>query len=197
MESTSEVSPLTQLLIQYGEGSPQAMEKLLPAVYQELKKLAASYMRKEFPGHTLAATALVHEAYFKLVDQKSVKWQNRAHFFGVAAQVMRRLLIDHARAKHAAKRGGSQAKVSFDEGLHWADTEEQSQELLSLDRALEKLTEIDARQGRVVELRYFGGLSIEETAEVMETSPATVKRDWALAKAWLMRELSNESAADA
>lgn len=190
-------SNLTQLLIQYSDGSPEAMEKLLPAVYQELRKLAESYMRKEFSGHTLQPTALVHEAYFKLIDQNAVKWQNRAHFFGVAAQLMRRLLIDHARAKQAAKRGGSQAKISFDEGLHWAENEEQSQDILALDNALTKLTAMDARQGRVVELRYFGGLSIEETAEVLETSPATVKRDWALAKAWLFRELSNESAADA
>lgn len=168
------------------------MEQLLPAVYKELRRLAESYMRREYPGHTLQPTALVHEAYFKLIDQNSVKWQNRAHFFGVAAQLMRRILIDHARAKQAAKRGGSQAKVSFDEGLHWAETDEQSADLLALDAAMEKLAKIDERQAKVVELRYFGGLSVEETAEALQTSPATVKRDWAVAKAWLYRELSSE-----
>jgi RNA polymerase sigma factor (TIGR02999 family) len=127
-----------------------------------------------------------------LVDQKVAQWQNRAHFFGVAAQLMRRILIDHARNKRAAKRGGSQARMSFDEALHWAP-EEQGPDLLALDHALEKLAELDERQARVVELRYFGGLSIEETAEVMKTSPATVKRDWILAKSWLHRALAQEN----
>ena len=181
---------LTQLLISYSDGDKAAMERLLPEVYRELRKLAESYMRRETTGHTLQPTALVHEAYFKLIDQKEVKWQNRAHFFGVAAQLMRRILIDHARQKHAAKRGGADAKVSFDEGLHWAPNDDTGPDLLALDVALEKLGKLDERQAKVVELRYFGGLGIEETAEALGTSPATVKRDWTLAKAWLHRELN-------
>ncbi len=186
-----ETSPnLTKLLISYGEGNREALEQLLPEVYQELRRLAQSYMRRENSGHTLQATALVHEAFFRLIDQKAVQWQNRAQFFGVAAQLMRRILIDHARVRKAAKRGGSQAKIAFDEAVHWneADT---GPDLLALDTALEKLTTIDERQAKIVELRYFGGLSIEETAHVLSTSPATVKRDWTLAKAWLYRELGN------
>ena len=184
---------VTQLLFRYGKGEPQALEKLLPLVYQELRRLAKSYMRKENAAYTLQPTALVHEAFFKLVDQKNVEWQNRAHFFGVAAQLMRRILIDHARNKHALKRGGTQAKIAFDEGVHWQAAEEGAPDLLALDEALTRLAALDERQSRVVELRYFGGLSIEEVAEVTKTSPATVKRDWALAKAWLHRELSNGS----
>ncbi len=187
---------LTKILVRYSEGSPEAREELLPAVYGELKKIAASYMRREYPGHTLQATALVHEAYFRLIDQESVKWQNRAHFFGIAAQLMRRILIDHARAKYAAKRGGSQVKVSFDEALHWSDSEDEAAQILSVDAALERLAKLDARQAQVVELRYFGGLSIDEVAEVMKTSPATVKRDWAMARAWLFRELGSLSGAE-
>lgn len=184
---------VTQLLFRYGKGEPQALEKLLPVVYQELRRLAKNYMRRESSGHTLQPTALVHEAFFKLVDQKDVQWQNRAHFFGVAAQLMRRILIDHARSRRAVKRGGTQAKVSFDEAIHWEAAEDGAPDLLALDQALEKLAKLDERQSRTVELRYFGGLSIDEVAEVLQTSPATVKRDWTLAKAWLLRELSNES----
>lgn len=184
---------LTQILIRYGKGDAQAIEELLPRVYQELRRLAASYMRKENAEHTLQATALVHEAYFRLIDQKEVQWQNRAHFFGVAAQMMRRILIDHARVKHANKRGGDHTKVSFDEALHWS--EKDGPDLLAIDAALTKLQQLDERQAKVVELRYFGGLSIEETAEALETSPATVKRDWLLAKAWLARELQNAGSA--
>lgn len=183
---------LTQLLISYSEGNREALEELLPQVYQELRRLAQSYMRRESSGHTLQATALVHEAFFRLVDQKSMQWQNRAQFFGIAAQLMRRILIDHARNRHAAKRGGSQAKIAFDEAVHWSDGDE-GPDLLALDVALEKLAAIDARQAKVVELRYFGGLSIEETAHVLGTSPATVKRDWTLAKVWLYRELGTEA----
>ena len=179
---------LTQLLISYGEGNREALEALLPEVYQELRRLAQSYMRKEGSGHTLQATALVHEAFFKLIDQKSVQWQNRAQFFGVAAQLMRRILIDHARVRKAQKRGGSQAKIAFDEAVHWSESEE-GPDLVALDEALERLAAIDPRQAKTVELRYFGGLSIEEAAHVLGTSPATVKRDWTLAKAWLYREL--------
>jgi RNA polymerase sigma-70 factor, ECF subfamily len=180
---------LTQLLINYGHGDRKALDEILPKVYSELKRLAAGYLRKEFSNHTLQPTALVHEAYLKLIDQKSVQWQNRAHFFGVAAQLMRRLLIDHARSRKASKRGGTTPKISFDEGLHWVE-KDKSPDLLVLDDALTRLSTLDARQARTVELRYFGGLSIEETAEVLNTSPATVKRDWTLAKAWLYRELA-------
>lgn len=188
---------ITQLLVRYGKGDSDALENLLPAVYQELRKLAQSYMRKENSSHTLQPTALVHEAYFKLVDQKNVEWQNRSHFFGIAAQAMRRILIDHARVKHADKRGGDNTRVSFEEQIHSTNTDGEP-DLLALNDALEKLAELDARQAKVVELRYFGGLGIEEIAEVLQTSPATVKRDWTMAKAWLAVQLSgdvsNESA---
>lgn len=179
---------VTRILLKYSEGDAKALEELLPRVYQELRKLAMSYMRRENSNHTLQPTALVHEAYFKLIDQKEVKWQNRAHFFGVAAQVMRRILIDHARARLAEKRGGDATKVVFEEAFHQGTTGD-APDLLALDEALEKLAAIDERQAKVVELRYFGGLNIEETAEALGTSPATVKRDWTLAKAWLFREL--------
>lgn len=188
---------LTVILARYSEGSPEAKEQLLPAVYDELRKLAAGYMRREYPGHTLQATALVHEAYFRLIDQESVKWQNRAHFFGIAAQLMRRILIDHARAKCAEKRGGKDVKVAFDEALHWIESDDEAAQLLAVNEALEKLAKIDPRQAQVVELRYFGGLSIEETAECLKSSPATVKRDWTMARAFLFRELGGGSGADA
>ncbi len=182
---------VTQLLVQYSNGDASALDALLPQVYDELHKLAASYMRRENPGHTLQPTALVHEAYFKLIDQRSVEWKNRSHFFGVAAQLMRRILIDHARQRLASKRGGSRARITFEEALHGDDD---SPDLLDLDDAIKKLAKMDERQAKIVELRYFGGLSIEETAEVLQTSPATVKRDWTLARTWLYRELSgNES----
>lgn len=184
---------VTQLLFRYGRGEPQALEKLLPLVYQELRQLAKSYMRRENSAHTLQPTALVHEAFFKLIDQKETDWQNRAHFFGVAAQLMRRILIDHARSRQAAKRGGAGPKLSFDEAIHWEAAEEGAPDLLALDLALQRLANLDERQSKVVELRYFGGLSIEEVAEVLKTSPATVKRDWTLAKAWLQRELSADA----
>jgi RNA polymerase sigma-70 factor (ECF subfamily) len=187
---STEAQNITQMLLRCGQGDSAALEELLPRVYNELRKLAASYMRKENQGHTLQATALVHEAYFRLVDQEDVQYQNRSHFFGIAAQMMRRILIDHARQRQAEKRGGNCTKISFDEGLHWSEND--GPDLLSLDEALEKLATLDERQAKVVELRYFGGLSIEETAEVLAASPATVKRDWTLAKAWLLRELSHE-----
>lgn len=195
MEQTQPTQNVTSLLLDFEKGDRNALEKLLPHVYAELKRIATRYMRKEREGHTLQSTALVHEAYMKLVDQNSVKWQNRAHFFGVAAQIMRRILIDHARVKKAVKRGGNQIRLSFDERLHWGQAG--SPDLLALDQAMKRLEKIDERQSRVVELRYFGGLSIEETAQVLKTSPATVKRDWTMAKAWLHRELSKGSTAEA
>jgi len=181
---------ITQILKRYSQGEQDALETLLPAIYSELRRLAQSYMRKEAAGHTLQPTALVHEAYFRLIDQKEVQWQNRAHFFGIAAQLMRRILIDHARARKAEKRGGSHTEVSFDENFHGADSPEAPADLLAIDAALEKLTVLNQRQAKVVELRYFGGLSVEEIAVALDTSPATVKRDWVVAKAWLYRELS-------
>lgn len=193
MDDTAINSNVTQLLIRYGKGEKDALNTLMPLVYQELRKLAHSYMRKEGKEITLQPTALLHEAFFRLVDQKEAHWQNRAHFYGVAAQLMRRILIDAARARHAGKRGGKDAKIEFDEAVHFQTTEDDGPDLVALDSALQRLSALDERQGKVVELRYFGGLSIEETAEVLETSPATVKRDWTLAKAWLHRELSSEN----
>ena len=189
---------LTQLLIRYGEGRRDALDALLPAVYQELRRLAGGYMRRENKAHTLQPTALVHEAFFRLIDQNEIQWKNRAQFFGVAASLMRRILIDHARARLADKRGGGQIRVEFDEAIHPVSTTaaDAEAELVALDTALKRLAAIDERQARVVELRYFGGLSIEETAEALEASPATVKRDWVLARNWLQRELSDASPAE-
>lgn len=177
---------VTRLLVQWTEGNKQAMEELLPLVYDELRRLARSYLQRERQGHTLQSTALVHEAYMRLVDQ-NVSWQSRAHFFGIAAQMMRRILVDHARSKNAAKRGDGAYQVTLDEGLVAA--EERDVNVLALDEALTKLAALDEQQSRIVELRFFAGLSIEDTSEVLKISPATVKRDWAMAKAWLHREM--------
>lgn len=178
---------VTALLGELSNGSPEAGSKLIPLVYGELRRIAAGYMRRERTGHTLQATALVHEAYFKLLGQRSVTWQNRAHFLGVAAQVMRRILIDHARSHVRDKRGGGHEAVPLDEALVFSP--ERSQDFLVLDSALDRLAEFDPRQSRIVELRFFGGLTVEETAEVLGISPKTVKRDWNVAKAWLHGEL--------
>jgi RNA polymerase sigma-70 factor (ECF subfamily) len=178
---------VTALLSELVGGNHDAVEKLVPLVYHELKRLAGSYMRRERTDHTLQATALVHEAYLKLVEQRSVDWQSRAHFFGIAAQVMRRILIDHARGHLRNKRGGGVRPVPLDENLAFAP--EQSLELIKLDQALDRLAELDQRQSKIVELRFFGGLSVEETAEFLGISPKTVKRDWSVAKAWLHGEL--------
>jgi RNA polymerase sigma-70 factor (ECF subfamily) len=179
---------VTQLLADWSNGDQAALDKLLPLVNNELRQLARRYMRRENPGHTLQTSALVNEAYLRLIDQKSVRWQNRAHFFGIAAQLMRRILIDHARSHHYAKRGGGALRVSLDEAA--AVTDARAAELLAVDEALEKLTAMDARKGRIVELRFFGGLSLEETAEVLGISSPTVQREWRAAKAWLRRILS-------
>ena len=181
------MSDLTELLLASQAGAPGAVDRLMPLVYDELKVLAAGYLRAERADHTLQTTGLVHEAYLKLVDQRRTTWQNRAHFFGIAAQAMRRILVDHARRRRARKRDAGRP-VTLDEELAGQDAE--SGDLLAVDQALERLALLDARQARIVELRYFGGLSIEQTAEALEISPATVKRDWVSAKAWLQRELS-------
>lgn len=182
-------SEITQLLQEWSAGREQALDRLLPEIYAELRTLAASYLRRERSNHTLQATALVHEAFVKLIDQRAVQWQNRAHFFGIAAQVMRRILVDHARAHAAAKRGLGNAPVSLEDAL--AITPAPDIDLLALDESLNRLAEFDPQQSRVVELRYFGGLTIDETAEVMRISPATVGREWTLAKAWLYSQLTH------
>ncbi|HUQ31328.1 MAG TPA: sigma-70 family RNA polymerase sigma factor [Pyrinomonadaceae bacterium] len=174
---------ITQLLIEVTNRNSAAVDVLLPLIYDELRNLAANYLRRERPDHTLQPTALVHEAYMRMVDQTQVNWQNRAHFFGVAAQMMRRILVDHARAHNAEKRGQDFQIISLDENIN--KSVERSSELIALDEALKTLAELDERKGRIVELRFFGGLSIEETAEVLGVSVPTVKRQWRMAKAWL------------
>ena len=181
---------VTALLIDWGEGDKDALDQLLPIVYAELRRQAARFLRKERVGHTLQTTALIHEAYIRLIDQRRVKWQNRSHFFGIAAQLMRRILVDHARSKHREKRGGSDVRVSLADATLVAKNKDL--DVVALDAALDKLAMLDQQQARIVELRFFSGLTVEETAEVLSISPATVKRDWSMAKAWLHRELSNE-----
>ncbi len=178
---------VTSLLQAWGDGDRAALDVLMPVVYAELHRLAGAHLRRERPDHTLQATALVNEAYLKLVDQHRVQWQNRAHFFGTAAQIMRRILVDHARQQGTAKRGGGATRVELDEALGAA--EQRDIDLLALDAALERLARLDARQSQVVVLRFFGGLGIDEVAEVMNLSPSTVNREWKIAKIWLRREL--------
>jgi RNA polymerase sigma factor (TIGR02999 family) len=182
---------VTKLLVELTDGNTQVLELLLPIVYNELRSLANNYLRRERDDHTLQPTALVHEAYIKLVDQKNVQWQNRAHFFGVAANIMRRILVDHARKHNADKRGGEFSKEQLEEALVVV-SDEKSFELLALDDALEQLAKVDPQKSRIVELRYFGGLSVEETAEVMGISEITVKRHWKMAKAWLYGQISRQ-----
>jgi len=179
---------VTHLLIDWSNGDQNAFEKLVPLVYGELRRLAARHLARERSNHTLQSTAVVHEAYLRLIDQKRVQWKNRAQFFGVASQMIRRILVDHARSHQAAKRGSGAIKLSLDEAI--AVPGGKDLDLVALDDALKSLAEMDEQQARIVELRFFGGLSIEETAEVVGISPATVKRDWALSKAWLYRELT-------
>jgi RNA polymerase sigma-70 factor, ECF subfamily len=178
---------ITELLIAWGEGDESAVEKLMPLVERELHRIADRYMRRENPAHTLQTTALVNEAYIQLVNQRETRWQNRAHFFGIAAGIMRRILLNYARHRRRDKRGGGVAQVSLSEVA--VMSEEKSEELIALDEALRKLESIDERKSRVVELRYFGGLSVEETAAFLQVSPRTVARDWKLARAWLRREI--------
>jgi RNA polymerase sigma-70 factor, ECF subfamily len=186
-EPSSSSHDVTQLLQRLSAGKQDALEELLPLVYRELRRLAGHYLRRERADHTLQPTALVHEAYLRLVDQRNVRWQNRAHFFGIAAQAMRRILVDHARTHGRVKRGGDQPKQPLDEAT--VAVGGRPVDLLALDEALTQLAARDERQSRVVELRYFGGLSVEETAEVLGVSPATVKREWSMARAWLYQQL--------
>jgi RNA polymerase sigma-70 factor (ECF subfamily) len=178
---------VSQLLLAWSGGDQGALDRLTPIVYQELHRLARWHMRRERPGHSLQATALVNEAYMRLVDYKRMAWQNRAHFFAVSAQLMRRILVEHAR-KHNLKRGGGVQHIAFDEAA--VVGEGRDADLVALDDALKTLADIDPRKAQVVELRFFGGLSVEETAEVLKVSPVTVMRDWNTAKAWLYRELA-------
>lgn len=181
---------ITQLLLNWNAGDSAAAEELMPLVYGELRRLAKSYLRRERPDHTLQSTALVHEAYLRLIDQHSVSWQNRAHFFGVAAQMMRRILVKYAEKHNAEKRGGGWQKLSLDEMVSFA--EQRDLDLLALNDALNRLEEFDPQKSRTIELRFFGGLTIEETAEVLDLSHATVERHWRTAKAWLRRELKKD-----
>jgi len=182
-------SQITNLLIDWSNGDQTALEKLIPLVERELHRLARSYMRREKPNHTLQTSDLMNEAYLKLVDQKKTHWQNRAHFFGIAAQIMRRILLNYARDQHRKKRGGNAVQISLsDVSVVYL---EKTAELIALDEALERLAKFDERKGRVVELKYFGGLDVDEIAEVLKISPITVLRDWKFAKAWLFREIAS------
>lgn len=178
---------VTQLLVAWGEGRQDALTELLPLVYDELRRMAASYLRHEPSGHTLQPTALINETYLRLVDQRRVRWRNRAHFYGVAAQLMRRILVDHARSQHADKRGAGWERVELTDQV--VTTIPTGADVLALDEALHRLATFDPRQAHIVELRYFGGLTIDEAAEVLRVSPATVVREWTVAMAWLRAEL--------
>ena len=180
---------ITERLIAWNNGDATARDDVIRFVYQELRRIADRYLRQERADHTLQPTALVHEAYLRLIDQTQVSWQNRAHFFGVAARMMRRILVDHARTKHRDKRGGIARTLTLDEAIDLSKG--RPADIVALDEALEGLTAIDARKGRVVEMRFFGGLSVEESAEVLGVSPQTVMRDWKLAKAWLYQQLQS------
>jgi RNA polymerase sigma factor (TIGR02999 family) len=182
---------VTQLLEQWNRGDREALDKLMPLIYEELRKMARRYMGQQNPGHTLQTTAVIHEAYLRMIKQKEKHFQNRAHFFAVAAQAMRHILVDYARARQTAKRGAAARPISLEEAA--LVTEERAGELVALDEALKELERLSKRQSRVVELRYFGGLTVEETATVLEVSPDTVMRDWSMAKAWLYRALSPAS----
>ena len=188
--TTSSPHEVTSLLIRLTDGDGAVLDDLLPLVYAELRRLAASYLRRERQGHTLQPTALVHEAYMRMIDQTQVEWQNRAHFFGVAAQMMRRILVDHARSQQAEKRGGEFQKLSLDENIDVSG--ERAADLVALDDALARLAELDPQKSRIVELRFFGGLSVEETAEVLGVSAPTVKRQWRMAKAWLFGQVQKQ-----
>ncbi len=185
--NSKDANQITEQLIAWNNGDPLALDELVPVVYRELRRMADRFLRHENSGHTLQPTALVHEAWLRLTDQTRVNWQNRAQFFGLAAQMMRRILVDHAKTKHREKRGGDAVKLSLDDVIHLSL--ERATDLVALDEALEALSKFDQRKCRIVELRYFGGLSVEETAHILNVSPDTVMRDWKLAKAWLYQQL--------
>lgn len=194
-EQTGHTRQVTELLAKWGDGDRAALDALTPLIYNELRKLARAHLRRERFDHTLEGTALAHEAYLRMVDQRGIEWRSRSHFFAIAAELIRRILVDHARARAAAKRGGSDVKLSLDEGLVASDVDlpggsGKDVDLIALDNALQLLAQTDGQQSRIVELRFFGGLTIEETAGVLNVSPATVKRDWVMAKAFLKREMT-------
>lgn len=189
-QSDAESHEVTQLLVSWSDGDKHAFEQLLPLIYKSLQKIAHHHLNRERGSHTLQTTALVHEAYLKLIDQNSVHWQNRSHFFAIASQAMRRILIDHARKQVADKRGGEGQKISL-EDIDVASINP-DKNLIALDEALTELEKFDSQQSRIVEMRYFGGLTVEETAAVLEISPRTVHREWAMARAWLYRNLTGE-----
>ncbi len=188
-QSANTSQDISRLLRQWSEGNRAAFEELLPLVYEELHRQAARYLRRERAGHTLQTTALIHEAYLRLIDQRDMQWESRTHFFAIAAQMMRRVLVDYARAKHREKRGGDDVRLPLEDVMLVA-ADEKGIDLMALDQALTRLGAVDEQQSRVVELRYFGGLSLEKTAEVLHISRATAARDWDVAKAWLRRELT-------
>ena len=190
-DSIESPQDVTQILKNWGDGDANAAERLMPLVYEELRRLARDYLRRERADHTLQATALVHEAYLRMVDDKQVSWQNRAHFYGIAARLMRRILVDHARAHNAAKRGGLEQKLTLDEARDLQQND--STDLVALDGALQNFAQTYPRKSEVVELKFFGGLEAKEIAEVLQVSEKTVLRDWSFAKLWLCRELSLES----
>ena len=192
---TSSPEEMTQLLVAWSNGDQSALDRLVPLVHEELHRLAHRYMGREHSGHTLQTTALVNEAYLRLIDAGNVRWQNRAHFFAISANLMRRILVDYARSRNRVKRGGEAHHLSLEEAAIFS--EECVPDMVALDDALQSLATIDARKSRVVELRFFGGLSVEETAEVLDVSHDTIKRDWRLAKSWLLRELSGEESDEA
>ena len=181
---------VTQLLVAWSSGDEAALQELMPLVYDELRKLAHHYIRRERPGHTLQTSGLVNEAYLRLVDQTKIQWQSRKHFYGIAARLMRQILVDYARKQSYAKRGGDAQRVELDEKL--IISKDRAADIVDLDDALKKLAEIDPRQSQIVELRFFGGLSVEETAEVLSISVSTLMRDWVVAKSWLKRAISSE-----
>ena len=181
---------ITRLLLAWGQGDQTALERLMPLVYEELRRLARRHMNRQRPGHTLQTTALVNEAYLRLIDSSQVQWQNRAHFFAVSAQLMRRILVDFARSRKSLKRGAEARQITLDDSLEVSS--ERGADMIALDDALNALAEMNPRQSQIVELRYFGGLSEEEVAEALKISPRTARRDWSLARAWLYRELTQK-----
>jgi RNA polymerase sigma factor (TIGR02999 family) len=184
---------VTRLLSDWSNGDQAALDQLLPLVYSELRRLASAYLRRERSNHTLQSTALVHEAFMRMVHQQDVQWKNRAHFFAIASQMIRRILVDYARSQHAEKRGSGAVKLALDEAMAVPQAPATDVDLLGLNDALDRLAALDERQSRIVELRFFAGLSIEETAEVMSLSPASIKREWQTARAWLFREMTRNS----